>query len=124
MNCLKDIEENACNYIIVGTKDGVTYYWCYDYSTEHFAQGALSTRTKVREKLKEFDTVEVKKVDFYLFGKSAMWRTKANVVKWLHKDYLHWKKSYDDWHKPANGKRFWQRLAYNKYQYAQEVLEG
>lgn len=124
MTCLKDIEEKAYNYIIVGTKDGVVYYWCYDYSTEHSAKGAFLTRAKVREKLKEFDTVEVKKVDFYLFGKSAMWRTKANVVKWLYKDYLHWKKSYDDWNDPADGKRFWQRLAYNKYQYAQEVLEG
>ena len=122
MNCLKDFEKDTRNYIIVGTKDGVAYYWCYDYSTEHFAKGALSTRAKVRDKLAEFDTVEVKKVDFYLFGKSATWRTKEKVASWLYKDYLHWKQSYDNWHTLVDGKRFWEKLAYNKYQYALEVL--
>ena len=122
MNCLRDIENDTHNYVIIGVKDGVTYYWCYDYSTEHNAKGALSTRAKVREKLTEFDTVEVRKVDFYLFGKSATWRTKEKIINWLYKDFLHWKETYDNWHTPADSKRFWQKLAYNKYLYAQEVL--
>ena len=81
-------------YIIVGVKNGVPYYWCYDYITEYRAKGALVTRAKVREKLKEFDTVEVREVDMCLFCNCAEWKTKEQILDWFYDDVLHAEENY------------------------------
>ena len=117
MNSLRDFSDNY-NYIIIAKKGEKIYYWCYDYTTEYKAQGALMTRQAIRERKDEFDDIKVIKVTYHIFGRSGKWRDREQVLKWLYKDYLNWKKSYDDEDKRCNKittDRFWQELAYEKY---------
>lgn len=117
MNGLADFSNNY-NYIIIAKKGEKVYYWCYDYTTEHKAQGALITRRAIREKKDEFDIIEVFKVTYHIFGRSGKWRDREQVLKWLYNDYLNWKKHYDYYDKmwdKVTTKRCWQELAYEKY---------
>jgi hypothetical protein len=117
MNGLADFS-NDYNYIVIAKKGEKVYYWCYDYTTEHKAQGALITRQAIRERKDEFDSIEVFKVTYHIFGNSGKWRDREQVLKWLYNDYLNWKKFYDDEDKRCNKvttKRSWQELAYEKY---------
>ena len=117
MNGLSDFSDNY-NYIIIAKKGEKIFYWCYDYTTEYKAQSALMTRQAIRERKDEFDSIEIFKVTYHIFGRSGKWRDREQVLKWLYNDFLNWKKFYDDEDKRCNKitiKRFWQELAYEKY---------
>ena len=106
------------NYIIVGVKNGIPYYWCYDYTTEYRAKGALLTRAKVREKVKEFDTVEIRAVNIGLFCECAKWKTKEQIVNWFYNEIQHYEEGYD-W-LLGDLKTSAIKWAKNRYQYAVE----
>jgi len=117
MNNLRDFSDNY-NYIIIAKKGKKIYYWCYDYTTEYKAQGALMARKAIRERKEEFDDIKVIKVTYHIFGRSGKWRDRKQVLKWLYNDFLNWKKYYDDEDRRCNKitiDRFWQELAYEKY---------